>query len=185
MSYERTSVNRPCTTRTTEYRHRTSSSCNSYEGGWFPSVPSRSGVAPTPDRKLDTIRKSAIAPLGVLRVTYQAHHNALVNRTKTRHHMRLGKTWRTLLPQVGAEDLNQTNLEGGDLSVHEDTGQIKLDLETDVYICAIDSRAPPQRKPSVGVWFRPDPWAFVRFLYLVDWSKPDAFSQNRPSQVGK
>ena len=51
---------------------------------------------------------------------------------------------------MGAEDLNQTNLEGGDLSVHEDTGQIKLDLETDVYICAIDSRAPPQRKPSVG-----------------------------------
>ena len=143
-------MNRPCMTRTTRCLHRTSSSCNSYEGGWFPSVPSRSGVAPTPDRKLDTIRKSAIAPLGVLRVTYQAHHNALVNRTKTRHHMRLGKTWRTLLPQVGAEDLNQTNLEGGDLSVHEDTGQIKLDLETDVYICAIDSRAPPQRKPSVG-----------------------------------
>src|ERR1700753_3624304 len=83
MSYERTSVNRPCTTRTTEYRHRTSSSCNSYEGGWFPSVPSRSGVAPTPDRKLDTVGKSTIAALSVVSVTYQVHHNALVNCTKT------------------------------------------------------------------------------------------------------
>jgi hypothetical protein len=64
--------------------------------------------------------------------------------------MQLEETWRTLLPQVGTEDLNQTNLEGGDLSMHEDTGQIKLDLETDVYVCAIDSWAPPQRKPSVG-----------------------------------
>ena len=56
---------------------------------------------------------------------------------------------RTLLPQVSTEDLNQTDLECGDLAVHEDTGQIKLDLETDVYIGTVDSRTPPERESTV------------------------------------
>ena len=32
---------------------------------------------------------------------------------------------------------------------------------------------------------RPDLWALVSFLYFMLSSKPEAFSQNRPSQVGK
>lgn len=56
----------------------------------------------------------------------------------------------------------------------------------------------------LGIWFNPDLWAFVSFLYFMDSSKPDAFSlpkesyiskpksatgpstyQNKPSHVGK
>lgn len=37
-----------------------------------------------------------------------------------------------LLPQVGPKDLNEGDLQCGDLSVHEDSSQIKLHLETHV-----------------------------------------------------
>ena len=39
---------------------------------------------------------------------------------------------------MGTEDLDERNLEGGNLSVQEDTGQIELDLETDVHVGTID-----------------------------------------------
>ena len=48
----------------------------------------------------------------------QIHHDAFVN----------------LLPQVGAEDLDQGDLECRDLSVQEDASKIELNLEADVYI---------------------------------------------------
>ena len=48
------------------------------------------------------------------------------------------------------EDLDERDLQGRNLAVHEDTRQIKLDLETDVDVGAVDSRAPPQREPTVG-----------------------------------
>ena len=47
------------------------------------------------------------------------------------------------------EDLDQTNFQGRDLAMHEDTGQIELHLETDVNICAINCWAPPQSEPTV------------------------------------
>src|SRR6185312_15260554 len=37
----------------------------------------------------------------------------------------------------------------------------------------------------LGIWLSPERCAFVSFLYFIDSSKPDAFSQKRPSQVGK
>ena len=37
----------------------------------------------------------------------------------------------------------------------------------------------------LGIWFKPDRCALVNFLYFMDSSKPDAFSQKRPSHVGK
>jgi hypothetical protein len=40
-------------------------------------------------------------------------------------------------------------------------------------------------KRLLGIWLRPERWAFVSFLYFIDSSKPDAFSQKRPSHVGK
>jgi hypothetical protein len=48
-----------------------------------------------------------------------------------------------LLPKMSAEDLNQRYLQGGDFSVEEDTSQIKLNLETNVDICAVYSGRPP------------------------------------------
>jgi len=55
----------------------------------------------------------------------------------------------TFLPQMGSEDLDQTDLEGRNLAVHEDTSQVKLYLETDVDVRSIDRRAPPQRETTV------------------------------------
>jgi len=54
-----------------------------------------------------------------------------------------------LLPQVSSEYLNERDLEGGDLSVHEDSGQVKLDLETDVNVGAVDGRRPPQCEATI------------------------------------
>lgn len=45
-----------------------------------------------------------------------------------------------LLPQMGTEDLNERDLQCGDFAVQEDTSQIKLDLETDVYVGSVDRR---------------------------------------------
>ena len=39
-----------------------------------------------------------------------------------------------LLPQMSPEDLDQRDLESRDLTMHEDTGQIQLYLETDVHL---------------------------------------------------
>lgn len=39
-----------------------------------------------------------------------------------------------LLPQVGTEDLDQGDLQGGDFPVHEDSCKIQLDLETHVHL---------------------------------------------------
>ena len=52
----------------------------------------------------------------------QIHDNRLVN----------------LLPQMGSENLNERDLERGDLSVQEDTRKIQLDLETDIDVGAVD-----------------------------------------------
>lgn len=50
---------------------------------------------------------------------------------------------------MGTEDLNQRDLQRWDFAVHEDTGQVQLHLETDIYICTIDGRRPPQGEASV------------------------------------
>lgn len=49
-----------------------------------------------------------------------------------------------------SEDLNETDFERGNLSVHEDAREIQLHLEADVDVCAIDRRRPPQREATVG-----------------------------------
>ena len=55
-----------------------------------------------------------------------------------------------LLPQVSPEDLDQGDLEGGDLAVHEDASQIQLHLEAHVHIGAVDGGGPPQGETPVG-----------------------------------
>lgn len=39
-----------------------------------------------------------------------------------------------LLPQVSSEDLDQRDLEGRDFTVHEDSSQVQLHLETHIYL---------------------------------------------------
>lgn len=48
----------------------------------------------------------------------EIHDNALMN----------------LLPQVSPEDLNEGDLQRGDLAMHEDSRQVKLHLETYVHL---------------------------------------------------
>jgi len=50
---------------------------------------------------------------------------------------------------MGTEDLNERDLQGWDLAVHENTSQIQLDLETDVDVGTVDSRTPPKREATV------------------------------------
>jgi len=55
-----------------------------------------------------------------------------------------------LLPQVSPEDLDEGDLEGGDLAMHEDASQIQLHLEAHVHIGTVDGGGPPQRETPVG-----------------------------------
>ena len=67
---------------------------------------------------------------------------------------------------MGTEDLNQADLESRDFTVparllrdrgdqkqkirsHEDTREIKLDLETDIDVGTIDRRTPPERESTI------------------------------------
>ena len=53
------------------------------------------------------------------------------------------------LPQVSTEDLDVADLESRDFSVHEDSCEIQLNLETNVDVCSVDGRRPPERKATV------------------------------------
>lgn len=50
---------------------------------------------------------------------------------------------------MGTEDLNERDLEGWNLAVHENTGQIQLDLETDVHVRTVNGRTPPKCEATV------------------------------------
>ncbi len=45
-----------------------------------------------------------------------------------------------LLPQVSSEDLDQRNLQSWNLSMQEDTRQVKLNLETNIHVGSVDCR---------------------------------------------
>lgn len=38
-------------------------------------------------------------------------------------------------------------------------------------------------KRQFEIWFKPDLWAFVKFLYFIDSSKPEAFSLNKKTKL--
>lgn len=67
----------------------------------------------------------------------------------TPNHAHHNDGFMNLLPQVGAEDLDQRDLERGDLAVHEDPRQVQLHLEPHVYVGAVDGRGPPEREATV------------------------------------
>lgn len=54
-----------------------------------------------------------------------------------------------LLPQVCSEDLDKGDLEGWNFTVHENTGQIQLDLESNVDVGSVDRWRPPHGESSV------------------------------------
>ena len=53
------------------------------------------------------------------------------------------------LSEVITEDLDERDLQGRNLAVHEDTRQVQLDLETDVDVGTIDGWTPPEREATV------------------------------------
>ena len=71
-----------------------------------------------------------------------------------------------LLPQVGPEDLDERDLEGGNLPVHENAGQIQLHLEPYVHIGSVDCGAPPQREAPVGDLVQPRALGVGQLLVL-------------------
>ncbi len=72
-----------------------------------------------------------------------------------------------LLPQVSPEDLDQGDLEGGDLAVHEDASQIQLHLEAHVHIGAVDGGGPPQGETPVGDLVQTRPLCIGQLLVPV------------------
>ncbi len=54
-----------------------------------------------------------------------------------------------LLPQMRTEDLDERNLQRGNLAVQEDTGKVQLNLETDVHVCSVDGWGPPEGEATV------------------------------------
>ena len=51
---------------------------------------------------------------------------------------------------MGTENLDERDLQCRDLTVKEDTRQIKLHLETNIDVGSVNSRGPPKRETSVG-----------------------------------
>mmetsp|Transcript_29770 Transcript_29770/g.62393 ORF Transcript_29770/g.62393 Transcript_29770/m.62393 type:complete len:346 (-) Transcript_29770:4155-5192(-) len=83
------------------------------------------------------------------------------NLTKI-HHDRLMH----LLPKMSPEDLDQRDFESRNLAMHENAGQIKLHLETDVDIGAIDRWRPPQREPAIRNLIQTGPLSIGQLLVL-------------------
>mmetsp|Transcript_32683 Transcript_32683/g.64772 ORF Transcript_32683/g.64772 Transcript_32683/m.64772 type:complete len:325 (+) Transcript_32683:2190-3164(+) len=54
-----------------------------------------------------------------------------------------------LLPKMGTENLDKRNLQRRNLPVHEYTRKVKLDLETDVNVCTVDGRGPPEGETAI------------------------------------
>lgn len=69
-----------------------------------------------------------------------------------------------LLPQVSPEDLDEGDLERGNLAMHEDAGQIQLHLESHVHIGTVDGGGPPQGETPVGDLIQPRPLCIGQLL---------------------
>ena len=78
-------------------------------------------------------------------INRQLVQDLIKHLSKINHH-----TLVNLLPQVSSEDLNQGDFQGRNLTMHKNTCQIQLDLETNIYIRTVDCRRPPERKSTIG-----------------------------------
>ena len=54
-----------------------------------------------------------------------------------------------LLPQMRPKDLDQRDLQRGDLAMHEDPRQVQLHLKPHIHIGTVDGGGPPQREASI------------------------------------
>mmetsp|Transcript_13659 Transcript_13659/g.18093 ORF Transcript_13659/g.18093 Transcript_13659/m.18093 type:complete len:330 (-) Transcript_13659:4853-5842(-) len=64
------------------------------------------------------------------------------------------------------EDLDQGDLQRRDLAVHENSCEVKLDLEANVDVGAVDGRRPPEREAPVGDLVETRPLGVGEFLVL-------------------
>ena len=71
-----------------------------------------------------------------------------------------------LLPEMCAEDLDQRDLQRGNLAVHENAGEVELHLEANVDIGAVDRGRPPEGEPTVGDLVQTGPLRVGQFLVL-------------------
>ena len=90
-----------------------------------------------------------------------------------------------LLPQMSPEDLDQGDLEGGDLAVHEDAGQVQLHLESHVHVSPVDGGRPPQSEPSVGDLVQTRALGMRQFLVLHGLLKAAGLLPEEPLPRGK
>ena len=131
------SIPATCTPRRAGCLRTTSSSCTTCAGGSSLSAPSRSRARRVPGR---TPAAGAGAAAGGRPASKRPRQAISVwargRRLAKVHHDRLVD----LLPQVRPEDLDQRDLERGDLPVHEDPRQIELHLKADVHVRAVDRR---------------------------------------------
>ena len=77
-----------------------------------------------------------------------------------------------LLPEMGPEDLDEGNLEGWNLPVHEDAGQVQLHLEAHIHVRAIDGGAPPECEAAVGDLIQAGALSVGQLLVLHGLFKP-------------
>ena len=80
---------------------------------------------------------------------------------------------------MSPEDLNEGDLELGDLAMHKDASKVRLDLVACVHIGLVDGGRPPQDEFSVGDLIQTGPLGIRQFLFFIDSSNSD------PSHVGK
>merc|ERR1719318_1929485 len=99
----------------------------------------------------------------------QVHHHRLVD----------------LLPQMSPEDLNEGNLQGGDLPVHEDTSQVKLDLEPNIHVGSVDGGGPPQGEAPVGDLIQARPLGIGQLLVFHTLLKTGGLLPEEPLPGGE
>jgi hypothetical protein len=67
---------------------------------------------------------------------------------------------------MGSKYLNERNLKSRQFAMHEDSSEIKLDLEANIDISSIDSRWPPESEPSIRYLVKTWPLSMSQLLIL-------------------
>ena len=83
------------------------------------------------------------------------------------------------------EYLDQRNLERWDLTMHENTRQIQLHLESNVHIRPVNRWGPPKREPSIRNLVQPRSLSVGQLLILHALLKPGCFLPEQPLPSGE
>mmetsp|Transcript_9904 Transcript_9904/g.16651 ORF Transcript_9904/g.16651 Transcript_9904/m.16651 type:complete len:467 (+) Transcript_9904:1679-3079(+) len=106
--------------------------------------------------RLARVDRLLLHRLDLQRVQLHVEHLAEV------HHDRLVD----LLPEMRSEDLDERDLERGQLPVHEDARQVQLHLESDVDVGPVDGGGPPESESAVGDLAQPRALGVRQLLVL-------------------